>query len=110
LTGELSLLSLQRCARIESNVMRTPNTLQAGLLRNKAVFITGGDIKCQIVSSDRGTSKQGIADLALFLVSESGYCINGVMIPIEGGFSAVDSLEFVRMVKDSQALPVRAAA
>jgi hypothetical protein len=90
--------------------MRTDNTLQAGLLRNKAVFITGGGIKGQRVSSDRGKSKQGIADLALFLASESGYCINGVVIPINGGFSAVGSLEFVRMLKDSQALTVRAAA
>lgn len=112
MTGELSLLSLQRCARIESKAMRTPNTFQVGLLRNKAVLITGGGngIKCQIVPSDRGTSKQGIADLALFLASESGRCINGVVIPIDGGFSAVGSLEFVRMLKDSQALPVRAAA
>jgi NAD(P)-dependent dehydrogenase (short-subunit alcohol dehydrogenase family) len=55
----------------------------------------------QSIPSGRGASKQEIADLALYLASESGRYINGVVIPIDGGFSAVGSLEFGRMLKDS---------
>lgn len=64
----------------------------------------------QAIPSGRGASKQEIADLALYLASESGRYINGVVIPIDGGFSAVGSLEFGRMLKDSVAQTARAAA
>ncbi len=72
--------------------MTTHNTFQPGLLRGKAA------------------SRQEIADLALYLASESGRYINGVVIPIDGGFSAVGSLEFGRMLKDSVAQPLHAPA
>jgi len=62
------------------------------------------------IPSGRGASKQEIADLALYLASESGRYINGVVIPIDGGFSAVGSLEFGRMLKDSLAQGTRATA
>jgi NAD(P)-dependent dehydrogenase (short-subunit alcohol dehydrogenase family) len=62
------------------------------------------------IPSGRGASKQEIADLALYLASESGRYINGVVIPIDGGFSAVGSLEFGRMLKDSLAHADRVAA
>jgi len=64
----------------------------------------------QSIPSGRGASKQEIADLALYLASDSGRYINGVVIPIDGGFSAVGSLEFGRMLKDSVAQGTRAAA
>jgi NAD(P)-dependent dehydrogenase (short-subunit alcohol dehydrogenase family) len=64
----------------------------------------------QSIPSGRAASRQEIADLALYLASDSGRYINGVVIPIDGGFSAVGSLEFGRMLKDSLALPARAAA
>jgi NAD(P)-dependent dehydrogenase (short-subunit alcohol dehydrogenase family) len=64
----------------------------------------------QSIPSGRGASKQEIADLALYLASESGRYINGVVIPIDGGFSAVGSLEFGRMLKDSLSQATRAAA
>lgn len=53
------------------------------------------------VPSGRGATKQEIADLALFVASDSGQYINGVVIPIDGGFSSVGSLEFGRMLRDS---------
>jgi NAD(P)-dependent dehydrogenase (short-subunit alcohol dehydrogenase family) len=56
-------------------------------------------LKC--IPSRRAASSQEIADLALYLASDSGRYINGVVIPIDGGFSAVGSLEFGRMLKDS---------
>jgi NAD(P)-dependent dehydrogenase (short-subunit alcohol dehydrogenase family) len=62
------------------------------------------------IPSGRGASKQEIADLALYLASGSGRYINGVVIPIDGGFSAVGSLEFGRMLKDSLAHAERVAA
>jgi len=62
------------------------------------------------IPSGRGASKQEIADLALYLASDSGRYINGVVIPIDGGFSAVGSLEFGRMLKDSVTQPAGAAA
>jgi NAD(P)-dependent dehydrogenase (short-subunit alcohol dehydrogenase family) len=55
----------------------------------------------QSIPSGRGATKQEIADLALYLASPSAQYINGVVIPIDGGFSAVGSLEFGRMLKDS---------
>jgi len=64
----------------------------------------------QSIPSGRGASKQEIADLALYLASDSGRYINGVVIPIDGGFSAVGSLEFGRMLKDSVAQAATAAA
>jgi NAD(P)-dependent dehydrogenase (short-subunit alcohol dehydrogenase family) len=64
----------------------------------------------QAIPSGRGASKQEIADLALYLASDSGRYINGVVIPIDGGFSAVGSLEFGRMLKDSVTQPAGAAA
>jgi NAD(P)-dependent dehydrogenase (short-subunit alcohol dehydrogenase family) len=64
----------------------------------------------QSIPSGRGASKQEVADLALYLASESGRYINGVVIPIDGGFSAVGSLEFGRMLKDSVAQATSAAA
>jgi len=64
----------------------------------------------QSIPSGRGASKQEIADLALYLASESGRYINGVVIPIDGGFSAVGSLEFGRMLKDSVVQAARADA
>ena len=63
----------------------------------------------QSIPSGRGASKQEVADLALYLASESGRYINGVVIPIDGGFSAVGSLEFGRMLKDSVTQTARAA-
>ncbi len=57
----------------------------------------------QSIPSGRAASKQEIADLALYLASDSGCYINGVVIPIDGGFSAVGSLAFGRMLKDSLA-------
>jgi NAD(P)-dependent dehydrogenase (short-subunit alcohol dehydrogenase family) len=64
----------------------------------------------QAIPSGRGASRQEIADLALYLASESGRYINGVVIPIDGGFSAVGSLEFGRMLKDSLAQRTTAVA
>ncbi|MBT9465631.1 SDR family oxidoreductase [Hydrogenophaga sp.] len=63
----------------------------------------------QSIPSGRGASRQEIADLALYLASDSGRYINGVVIPIDGGFSAVGSLEFGRMLKDSVTPTARAA-
>lgn len=57
----------------------------------------------QSIPSGRGASKQEIADFALYLASDSGRYFNGVVIPIDGGFSAVGSMEFGRMLKDSVA-------
>jgi NAD(P)-dependent dehydrogenase (short-subunit alcohol dehydrogenase family) len=62
------------------------------------------------IPSGRAASRQEIADLALYLASESGRYINGVVIPVDGGFSAVGSLEFGRMLKDSIAQDAKAAA
>jgi NAD(P)-dependent dehydrogenase (short-subunit alcohol dehydrogenase family) len=53
------------------------------------------------IPSGRAASRQEVADLALYLASDSGRYINGVVIPIDGGFSAVGSLEFGRMLKES---------
>ena len=64
----------------------------------------------QSIPSRRAASKQEIADLALYLASDSGRYLNGVVIPIDGGFSAVGSLEFGRMLKDSVVQAARAAA
>jgi NAD(P)-dependent dehydrogenase (short-subunit alcohol dehydrogenase family) len=55
------------------------------------------------IPSGRAASRQEIADLALFLASDSGRYINGVVIPIDGGFSCVGSLGFGRMLRDSLA-------
>jgi NAD(P)-dependent dehydrogenase (short-subunit alcohol dehydrogenase family) len=55
----------------------------------------------QSIPSARAASRQEIADLALYLASDSGRYINGVVIPIDGGFSTVGSLEFGRMLKES---------
>lgn len=60
----------------------------------------------QSIPAGRSASKQEIADLALFLASASGQYINGVVIPMDGGFSAAGSLEFGRILRDS----VRSAA
>jgi NAD(P)-dependent dehydrogenase (short-subunit alcohol dehydrogenase family) len=57
----------------------------------------------QSIPSARGASKQEIADLALYLACSSGRYINGVVIPIDGGFSAVGSMAFGQMLKDSLA-------
>jgi NAD(P)-dependent dehydrogenase (short-subunit alcohol dehydrogenase family) len=57
----------------------------------------------QSIPSARGASKQEIADLALYLACSSGRYINGVVIAIDGGFSAVGSLAFGQMLKDSLA-------
>ncbi len=64
----------------------------------------------QSIPSGRGASKQEIADFALYLASESGRYFNGVVIPIDGGFSAVGSLAFGLMLKDSLAQSPRAVA
>ena len=64
----------------------------------------------QSIPSRRAASKQEIADLALYLASDSGRYLNGVVIPIDGGFSAVGSLEFGRMLKDSLTQTTRGAA
>lgn len=64
----------------------------------------------QSIPSGRAASRQEIADLALYLASESGRYINGVVIPIDGGFSAVGSLEFGRMLKDSTLQAARESA
>jgi NAD(P)-dependent dehydrogenase (short-subunit alcohol dehydrogenase family) len=64
----------------------------------------------QSIPSGRAAVRQEIADLALYLASESGRYINGVVIPIDGGFSAVGSLAFGRMLKDSLAQPTHAGA
>lgn len=64
----------------------------------------------QSIPSGRAASRQEIADLALYLASASGRYINGVVIPIDGGFSAVGSLEFGRMLKDSTLHAARASA
>lgn len=63
----------------------------------------------QSIPSGRAASRQEIADLALFLASESGRYINGVVIPIDGGFSAVGSQAFGQMLKASLAQPAGAA-
>ena len=63
----------------------------------------------QSIPSGRAASKQEVADLALYLASDSGRYINGAVIPIDGGFSAVGSLEFGRMLKDSVAQAALAA-
>jgi NAD(P)-dependent dehydrogenase (short-subunit alcohol dehydrogenase family) len=55
----------------------------------------------QSIPCGRAASRQEVADLALYLASDSGRYINGVVIHIDGGFSAVGSLEFGRMLKDS---------
>jgi NAD(P)-dependent dehydrogenase (short-subunit alcohol dehydrogenase family) len=64
----------------------------------------------QAIPSGRAASRQEVADLALYLASDSARYINGVVIPIDGGFSAVGSLEFGRMLKDSLAPATHAAA
>jgi NAD(P)-dependent dehydrogenase (short-subunit alcohol dehydrogenase family) len=61
------------------------------------------------IPSGRAASRQEIADLALFLASESGRYINGVVIPIDGGFSAVGSQAFGQMLKASLAQATSAA-
>jgi NAD(P)-dependent dehydrogenase (short-subunit alcohol dehydrogenase family) len=61
------------------------------------------------IPSSRAASRQEIADLALFLASESGRYINGVVIPIDGGFSAVGSQAFGQMLKASLAQATSAA-
>lgn len=61
------------------------------------------------IPSGRAASRQEIADLALFLASESGRYINGVVIPIDGGFSAVGSQAFGQMLKASLAQAASAA-
>jgi NAD(P)-dependent dehydrogenase (short-subunit alcohol dehydrogenase family) len=63
----------------------------------------------QSIPSGRAAFMQEIADLALYLASESGDYINGAVIPIDGGFSAVGSLAFGRMLRDSLEQPARAA-
>ena len=55
----------------------------------------------QSIPSGRGASKQEIADLALYLASPSGQYVNGTVITIDGGFSAVGSLEFGRVLRDA---------
>lgn len=53
------------------------------------------------IPAGRGASRQEIADLALFLASPSAQYINGVIIPIDGGFSCLGSLAFGQMLRDS---------
>lgn len=64
----------------------------------------------QSIPSGRAALRQEIADLALYLATDSGRYINGVVIAIDGGFSAVGSLESGRMLKDSIAQPAPVAA
>lgn len=63
----------------------------------------------QSIPSGRAASRQEIADLALFLASDCGRYINGTVIPIDGGFSAVGSQAFGQMLKASVAQAASAA-
>ncbi|HYD61660.1 MAG TPA: SDR family oxidoreductase [Noviherbaspirillum sp.] len=53
------------------------------------------------IPSRRAASRDEIASLALFLASEGGQYINGTVIPIDGGQTAVGSYEFGSMLDDS---------
>ena len=124
--------------------MSAHTTFQPGLLRDKALFITGGGsgINRQIALTYAlagaavtivGRSAEKARDAAAarrpqtpakavrlgaghfrrpvqHSFSDSGRYLNGVVIPIDGGFSAVGSLEFGRMLKDSVVQAARAAA
>jgi NAD(P)-dependent dehydrogenase (short-subunit alcohol dehydrogenase family) len=53
------------------------------------------------IPSRRAASRDEIASLAMFLASEGGQYINGTVIPIDGGQTAVGSYEFGSMLDDS---------
>lgn len=53
------------------------------------------------IPSRRAASRDEIASLAIFLASAAGQYINGAVIPIDGGQTAVGSYEFGAMLDDS---------
>lgn len=53
------------------------------------------------IPSGRAASKDEVAALALFLASGAADYINGAVLPIDGGQTAVGSLEFGSMLHDS---------
>lgn len=53
------------------------------------------------IPAGRGATRQEIADLALYLASPSAQYINGVIVPIDGGFSCLGSHGFGQMLRDS---------